>query len=104
MAEDELIWAMCLAYDEATDEEGIDEAMARVLAVVRSHDAARVPADAEMDALVAWLSSRQTCTGFASPDPHVLETVYAPCEKSRSAAVTFRPHARNIDAMEGANG
>ncbi len=52
MAESELIQAMCRAYDSAPDEEGADEAMARVLAVVRSHDAARVPADADLGWLV----------------------------------------------------
>ena len=102
MAEDELIWAMCCAYDEATDEEGIDVAMSRVLAVVRSHDAARVPADAEMDGLVAWLSSRQTCTGFASPEPHVLETVYAPCEKSQSAADAITALRARVAELEAA--
>ena len=42
-----------------TDEEAEDEAedMARVLAVVRSHDAARVPADAELDEAQSRASS-----------------------------------------------
>lgn len=111
MAENELITPMMAAYfdvpadalartigSENMEAEGV--AMSRVLAVVRSHDAARVPADAELDGLVAWLSSRQTCTGFASPEPHVLETVYAPCEKSQSAADAITALRRRVAELE----